>query len=267
MLSEIQMRDAPLKAEHSDTLGNEPAIFEPKQRRSVWFELIALWLGVLLLIRLLVFLYNVVGVHEVVLGLVPLLFIYGPVVLCNQRKADSYAYRLYVPGFSDIRSWSEVFKLALLLNFGVWVWFIPLYWLYYTFGMPFFWGIEAKSFVGTVPKELLLTVLYQIFYVALPEEFFYRGYFQTRLNELYPRKWNIWGAQLGMGSVYANLFFAFGHSVVQFQWWHFATFFPGMLFAWARERSNGVASGAMFHACCNIGIIVLDTAFGLRSPV
>ena len=261
------MRDSTSHTGAPETLGNVATILKPEQRRKVWFELMALWLGILLLIRLLVFLYNSLGVHEVVLGAVPLLFIYGPVLLCNVRKTDSYAYRLYVPGFSDIQTWLQACKLALMLNVGIWVWFIPLYWLYYTYGMQFFWGIEAKSFVGTLPKELLLTVLYQIFYVALPEEFFYRGYFQTRLNELYPRKWNIWGAQLGMGAVYANLFFAFGHSVVQFQWWHFATFFPGMLFAWAREKSNGVASGALFHACCNIGIIVLDTAFGLRSPL
>ena len=57
----------------------------------------------------------------------------------------------------------------------------------------FLWGLEAKSFIGAIPQELLLTILYQIFYVALPEEFFYRGYFQTRLNELYPSKMELVG--------------------------------------------------------------------------
>lgn len=207
------------------------------------------------------------GVHEIVLGVVPLLFIYAPVWLCDRRKVDSYSYRLFVPAFSDWQGWLSAFKLSMWLNLGTWSWFVPVYYWYYTTGLETIWGIANRNYIGAVPEELLLTVLYQIFYVALPEEFFYRGYFQTRLNELYERKWKVWGTNLGMGAVYANLFFAFGHSIVDFQWWHFATFFPGMLFAWARERSNGVLAGALFHAACNVGIVLLDTAFGLRSPV
>ena len=226
-----------------------------------------LWLSVLLVIRGLVAAYSVFGVHEVVLGLVPLLFIYAPVWLCQFRKVDSYSYRLYVPGFSDWSSWWGAAKLSIWLNVGIWTWFIPVYILYYTRGLEILWGVSNRSFIGTLPNELFLTILYQIFYVALPEEFFYRGYFQTRLNEMFHRRWTIFGAKLGMGAVIANLFFAFGHSIVEFQWWHFATFFPGMLFAWAREKSNGVLAGALFHACCNVGIIMLDTAFGLRSPL
>ncbi len=229
--------------------------------------MVVLWLVVLLAIRGMVFAHKGLGIHEIVLGVVPLLFIYAPVWVCNWRKEDSYAYRLFVPNFSDWQAWWRATRLALVLNVGVWSWFIPLYYWYYTHGLEIIWGIANKAYIGRLPEELLLTILYQIFYVALPEEFFYRGYFQTRLNELYPRKWKVWGAKMGIGAVYANLFFAFGHSIVQFQWWHFATFFPGMLFAWARERSNGVLSGALFHACCNIGIVMLDTAFGLRSPL
>lgn len=253
--------------ESQETLGNEPTVLAQRDRVRVWMELWALWFGVLIVIRLIVMAYKSFGVHEIILGVVPLLFIYTPVWISQFRNVDSYAYRLYVPGFSNVKAWMKAGVTVLYMNVAIWIWFIPLYWLYYTYGMPMFWGLEAKSFIGTIPKELLLTILYQIFYVALPEEFFYRGYFQTRLNELYPRKWNLWGAHIGMGAVYSNLFFAFGHSIVQFQWWHFATFFPGMLFAWAREKNNGVLTGALFHACCNIGIICLDTAFGIRSPV
>jgi membrane protease YdiL (CAAX protease family) len=52
--------------------------------------------------------------------------------------------------------------------------------------------------------------------------------------------------------------------VVQLQWWHFATFFPGMVFAWMRERTGGVITGALFHAVCNIGVVCLDTYYGIR---
>ena len=252
--------------ERIETRGNVHSVTTARERRKTLFELLGLWLTTLLGIRLLVYLHSSVGMHEVVLGVVPLLFIYAPVWLCNWRDVDSYSYRLFIPSFSSKNEWLKAVLLALKMNVATWIWFVPLYVWYRTIGVELIFGWEAKDFVGTLPKDLLLTILFQIFYVALPEEFFYRGYFQTRLNELYPRKWTIWGVQIGMGAVIANLFFAFGHSIVQFKWWHFATFFPGMLFAWAREKNNGILPGALFHASCNIGIILLDTAFGLLTP-
>ena len=47
-------------------------------------------------------------------------------------------------------------------------------------------------------------------------------------------KGRVFGTPMGLGAVFASLFFAFGHSLVTFQWWHFATFFPGLVFAWMR---------------------------------
>jgi uncharacterized protein len=222
--------------------------------------LIILWFATLLIIRLIVFIQKSVGLADFLLGLVPLLFIYAPVWLCNYRKVDSWSYRLSVPAFQDLKGWARAGKIALLFNLAIWPWFIPLYHFYYS---TFF----GKEFIGALPTEILLTIAYQVFYVAIPEEFFYRGYFQTRFNEVYERKLLIFGTPIGLSAIYSNLFFAFGHSLVQFQWWHFATFFPGLLFSLARERSNGILAGAFFHACCNIGIILLDTMYGIRSPV
>ena len=87
------------------------------------------------------------------------------------------------------------------------------------------------------PNDVLTLVAYQLFFVAIPEEFFYRGYFQTRLNEVFLDT-TVFGVSMGMGSVWAALFFAFGHTVVLFQWWHFATFIPGLVFAWLRRRQT-----------------------------
>lgn len=116
----------------------------------------------------------------------------------------------------------------------------------------------------SIPDALPTLLAYQIAFVAIPEEFFYRGYFQTRLNEVFPRRWLIFGVPMGWGAVIATLFFAFGHSLVTLQWWHFATFFPGMVFAWMRERTGRVIGGALFHAVCNVGVAFLDIGYGLR---
>ncbi len=116
------------------------------------------------------------------------------------------------------------------------------------------------------PPDYPTLVLYQVFFVAIPEEFFYRGYFQTRLDEVFDRRFLVLGTPIGWGAVIATLYFAFGHSLVQFQWWHFATFFPGMVFAWMRERTGGVAAGALFHATCNVLVVSMDTFYGVIPP-
>ena len=220
------------------------------------WELTGLWLLTLLAIRLVVFV-QAQGLPDWTLAAVPLLFIYTPVLLCRLRKVDSWGYRLSIPGFTDGRAWGEALRLTLVVTAVITAPFVLGYHLYQT---ELFGAEPLRRF----PPELGVLVAYQVFFVAIPEEFFYRGYFQTRLNEVFDRRWVVFGVPMGWGSVIAAAFFAFGHSLVDLQWWHFATFFPGMVFAWMREKTGGVVAGALFHAVCNVGVTVLDTAYGLR---
>ena len=237
------------------------------------------------------------GLPDWVLAVVPLLFIYAPVALCRYRGADSYAYRLSIPAFRDARAWGRSAGFAALVAVAIWLPWIAGYHVYQAFfphvvevlstawstgslSLPDLWpaGHSLMEVLGGVgpdwsrmpddeangwADDFATLVAYQIFFVAIPEEFFYRGYLQTRLNEVHARRWVIGGASLGVGAVVANLLFAFGHSVVQVQWWHFATFFPGLLFAWMRERSGRVVPGALFHAFCNVSVISLDALYGV----
>lgn len=238
----------------------ERTIIRIPLRTEVWRELILLWLGTLLVIRMIVFLQASFGLHELVLGFVPLLFVYVPVWLCDWRGVDSWSYQLSIPAFRDGKSWGKAFVFCMCMNLLLWPWYAPLYHYWIDF-------IAGKKFIGTLPKDLWLTVAYHFFYVAIPEEFFYRGYMQTRLDEYYPKDITIFGTSVGKGLLYSSILFAFGHSIVQLQWWHFAIFFPSLIFGWMRERSGGVLAGAMFHACCNVGITILDTMYGVRSPI
>ncbi|MEC8193347.1 MAG: type II CAAX endopeptidase family protein [Myxococcota bacterium] len=230
----------------------------PERRSRIFRELIALWLGTLLLIRAVVELQAGAGAPDWVLAAVPLLFIYAPVALCRWRSVDSWSYQLSIPAFSDAAAWRAV----LSSNVRLLVWIGPAFALGYHLYQTQIFGFEPGH---GWPADPLTIVAYQLFFVAIPEEFFYRGYFQTRLNECFERRASIFGVRMGWGSVWASLFFAFGHTLVLFQWWHFATFFPGMVFAWLREKTGGVMAGSVFHAVCNIAVIHLDTHYGIIS--
>lgn len=198
-----------------------------------------------------------VGLPDWVLAAVPLLFIYAPVLVCRMRGTDSWSYRLSIPAFRDLAAWFAALRLTAVVVVAIGAPFLVGYHLYQT---RLFGAVPGSG----LPDDVVTLVAYQIFFVAIPEEFFYRGYFQTRLNEIFPRRWLVFGTPLGWGAVLASVFFAFGHSLVEVQWWHFATFFPGLAFAWMRERSGGVVAGAFFHAVCNIAVVMLDTHYGLR---
>lgn len=249
----------------------------PGARKAVFKEITLLWLGTLLAIRLVVTISNL-GLpkiaHDLVLAAVPFLFIYVPVWLCKWRNVDSYDYRLAVPAFSDHAAWKEAFWLV-----GKLVAVILLPWLvgYHLYQTSIFHLSPARCLPAEwaawlpvdhskrvcLPDDALLLVPYHLFFVAIPEEFFYRGYLQTRLNEVFPRKFLIFGTPVGWALPIACLFFAFGHSLVTVRWWHFATFFPGLVFGWLRERTGHPLAGALFHAWANVTVAFLDRLYGV----
>jgi membrane protease YdiL (CAAX protease family) len=228
----------------------------PARRRVLW-EILGLWLVTLLLIRAVVGVQSFFSLHEAVLAAVPCLFIYAPVILCHIRRVDSYAYGLSVPAFGDGASWRAALSSSMRLLGIILVPWLVLYHFYQTrlFGFAPAWRI---------PTEAWTLVAYHVFFVAIPEEFFYRGYLQTRLNEVFERPFLLFGVPFGHSLWLSSLFFAFGHSVVSFQWWHFAIFFPSLLFGLLREKTGGVLAGAFFHAACNVLVVFLDTAYGVR---
>jgi uncharacterized protein len=95
-------------------------------------------------------------------------------------------------------------------------------------------------------------ILYEIIVIATPEEFFFRGYFQGKMNLLFEKKWKLLGATIGPGLVLTSLIFALSHSVISWQWWHIFIFFPSMAFGWLKEKSGTITAGILFHATCNL---------------
>ncbi len=89
--------------------------------------------------------------------------------------------------------------------------------------------------------------------IALPEEALFRGYFQTRLSDLFAARVRLFGAEISPAAlVFQSALFAFLHFLVGFAPGRLAVFFPGLLFGWLRARRGGIGAAVWFHAMCNI---------------
>ncbi len=100
--------------------------------------------------------------------------------------------------------------------------------------------------------------------VALPEETFYRGYLQPRLETLWPPRHRVLGTELGLAAVAAAALFALGHFLGEWNPLRFGPFFPALAFAWLRRRSGTVTGAIAFHAACNV---FGELLFALYRPV
>lgn len=106
---------------------------------------------------------------------------------------------------------------------------------------------------------LIELILLQIFLVALPEELFYRGYLQTRLDGLVGRDRKVFGVQVNLHSlVLTSALFAIGHIVTIPNPARLAVFFPSLLFGWMRRATGGIMAPIAFHAACNLLVDVVS---------
>lgn len=171
--------------------------------------------------------------------LAPLLLLYVPVLLSwrAQQPFDfvDRSYAQFLKGFG-------AFALMTLLVFPPYV-AVAHYWMLKIFH---FQSFRAASWL-TFGKPWF----YQLLVVALPEEFFFRGYFQSRLNQYFKPRWRFLGISFGWGLILTALIFAFAHSVIQLKWWHFSIFFPGLLFGYLKERTGSITAPVLFHAFSN----------------
>lgn len=120
--------------------------------------------------------------------------------------------------------------------------------------------VAAPSFHFRLPDRFAEWVIDQLFVVAIPEEFFYRGYVQSRLRDGWPEGPVVLGARLGRAFWLTAVLFALGHLAI-FQVWRLAVFFPALIFGWMRERTGGILGAALFHASANLLVQVLDASF------
>lgn len=189
-------------------------------------------------------------------------FLYLPLIPMRWRDEDYRDYGL------TLRAWRQDVRLFLTLSLIIG----PLFFLGF-----YFWveliphlppalarllspHLGAGHFSFRLPPRFSEWVIDQLFVVALPEEFFYRGYMQTRLRDAWPGGRLVLGARLGPAFWLTAVLFALGHLAI-FQAWRLSVFFPALLFGWMRERSGTVVGSALFHASCNLFVHILEVSF------
>jgi membrane protease YdiL (CAAX protease family) len=125
------------------------------------------------------------------------------------------------------------------------------------------WWAPVLPFRPAPLSVLTQDALGQWLVIALPEEAFYRGYLETRLDEAWTPRLRLLGTTVGPGLLVTSIVFALGHVATEFHPNRLAVFFPSLLFGWMRTRRRGIGAAAAFHAFCNLFASYLARSYGL----
>lgn len=125
--------------------------------------------------------------------------------------------------------------------------FVPFF-----FGWRTFWHARGSFGLHLDAWNTLNDVFGQLVIIALPEEAFYRGYLQSRLDDAMPARVKVFGASVGPALIVTSIIFALGHYATIREPSRLAVFFPSLAFGWLRARTGGIGASVAFHASCNI---------------
>jgi membrane protease YdiL (CAAX protease family) len=240
-------------------------------RRRIWLEVLLLYFLTCGLIRGIRVAKEGLGLSENWLVLVPIVFIYAPVLAerWNAYRVDD-DIQFPEPLGPALLAASKWLLLLVALIYPAFV-IGNHYWQ--TTGLPYVTRelLELKFPYPPhfprhgLPDDLWLQIPYQLLCVGFAEEYFYRGYMQTRLDHVFDgRRFRVLGAEFGWALPVTAVLFTAGHSLVTWQWWQPFIIFPAFIFGWLRARTGNVLAGTLFHAWSNLAMIVLDSIYGVR---
>lgn len=121
----------------------------------------------------------------------------------------------------------------------------------------FLFPIAVALAMGKLSIVIVSTVIWQFFFSGFGEEFVWRGYVQSRLNQAFGRPFRLFGIQFGAGLIIASLLFGLLHAfntydpaigIASLSWgWAFFTTFSGLLFGVIREKTNSLFACGLAH--------------------
>ncbi len=108
----------------------------------------------------------------------------------------------------------------------------------------------------------LFTVLWLVIGAGTGEEFFYRGYIQSRINEAFGRPFCVGGIRFGAGLLVSSVLFGFLHTLntldyfegrFTFAWGSgVAALGTGLIFGCLRESTGSVVAGVVTHSLLDV---------------
>jgi len=175
------------------------------------------------------------------------------------RRAGLALGGVVIPGRLDGAAAARAGAKALSWATGLWVVVAVPFFLFWRL----WWAPTLTFSLGARPLDAADELLGQVFVIALPEEAFYRGYLQSRLDEVWCPKVGVLGARVGPGLLVASAIFALGHVATVQLPARLAVFFPALLFGWLRARTGGIGASVLFHAFCNVYSQMLGRGYGV----
>jgi membrane protease YdiL (CAAX protease family) len=258
----------------------EPAVSAQERKAALWA--VGVFGAVTAVASALYWLGNAVPfVADNLHGLLAILFLYAPSIESRVRGAP---FDYVENGGLGRVAWRPSLSTLGLVLFLTWPPFIAGFFVFYEYAcqpdVTGFWDFWWQQFAPICPRWLGLDVLFessggglrwppawlwsllsQLLVVAIPEEFFFRGYILPRLEAAMPRGKPFLGGYWGGPLVLSAALFALGHVLVDFNPGRLAVFFPGLIFGWIRQRTGTIWTGAVYHALCNVLSDVLYRTF------
>lgn len=209
------------------------------ETRKLLKQTFLIWIATMAAIRILHELQRFPFFRDYIMLLTALMLIYVPVWVLWQRKERIEFFETSWGQLARSIGWFLLVSVIIfpLIETG------NRYFQYYFFHL---------RYLGGHYRGMANAALFHLLLVALPEEFFFRGYMQFQLDRIWGKPWRLLGANIGWSLLVTSLFFAFSHSLIHQQWWHFSIFFPALLFGWLREKTGAITASVLFHALCNV---------------
>lgn len=204
--------------------------------REVWWASLGV-LGVLGVLKHLGAL--VPPIAEYAFALAAVAQLYGPLWIADRLGLDRTTLGL------DTQRWPRDVGLALALGVAT---IVP-------FALAHHWWQSAlfhRTFRLALADDLPVMILTQLIAVALPEELFFRGYLQGRMERLWPARRTLFGAPVGRALVAASAVFALAHFVGEYAPARLGPFFPALVFGVLRARTGSIVAPVVYHAFCNV---------------
>ena len=140
------------------------------------------------------------------------------------------------PPFSILHHLWQTKAPQLLGELGLRIAGAPLHSAYYSFHLP---------------DDLFVFWMKNTFLIALPEEMFYRGFLETRLERLWPTRWHFLAIPISRTVVVSAVLFALGHFLGEWNPARLGPFFPAFLFSMLTRKSRSISGAVVYHGMSN----------------